>query len=50
MYIEKASLVLRLEQLDKDHNGRPMPSMFGSNIVKKIEKGRYRVKVSEGTA
>jgi hypothetical protein len=49
IYIEKAGLVLKLEQLDGDHN-KPIPGMLGSTILKKIDKGHYRVTVREGTA
>ena len=49
IYAERAGLVMSMEQIDGDHS-KPIPSMLGSAILKKINKGHYRIKVKEGTS
>lgn len=49
LYAERAGLVLELEQVDGAHN-KPMPGSRGPAIVRKLERGQYRVKVREGTS
>lgn len=49
VYAERAGLVLQVELIDGDHS-KPIPGAVGSAILRKVNKGQYRIKVREGTS
>lgn len=49
VYAERAGLVLQLEELDGAHS-KTVPGSVGPALLKKVNRGQYRIKIREGTS